>query len=80
MFWFWVFLCIFVVSIIIEVSHTDLIAFWFAIGAFCSAVAELCKATLWVSIPIFVVLTLVGLIFVRPYLKNKYGSEKITDE
>lgn len=77
MLWFWIYLGVMIVSIIIEVSTTDLTSFWFAIGALGALIAELCHAPLWLSLTIFSIVSVICIIFLRPIVKKKFDTATI---
>ena len=77
MVWFWIYLCVMVISIIVEVSTVDLTSFWFAIGALAALIADLCNAPVWLSLTIFSVVSIICIIFLRPIVKKKFDSATI---
>ncbi|CCZ85374.1 putative uncharacterized protein [Firmicutes bacterium CAG:631] len=77
MVWFWIYLCVMVISIIVEVSTVDLTSFWFAIGALAALIADLCNAPVWLSLTIFSIVSIICIIFLRPIVKKKFDSATI---
>ena len=77
MLWFWIYLGVMVVSIIVEVSTTDLTSFWFAIGALGGLIADLCGAPVWLSLTIFSIVSVICIIFLRPIVKKRFDSGTI---
>lgn len=75
--WFWIFLGIMILSIVIEVSTTDLTSFWFALGALGALIASLCGAPWWLLLVIFSVISVLCIIFLRPLLKKKFDNATV---
>ena len=65
-----------VVLLIIEGATAQLVTIWFAAGSFLMIFAALLKCPLWLQIVLFVVVSLLLLIFTRPILKKKFPSKK----
>ncbi len=75
--WFWIYLGILILSIIIEVSTTDLTSFWFAIGALVAMIVAIFDVPWWALLIIFAVLSTLCIIFLRPLVKKKFESATV---
>lgn len=68
----WVWLAIFVITIILEAVTQDFISIWFSLGSLVTLI--ICSwVDLWVEIIVFSVVSLVTLILTRPFLKKLMG-------
>ncbi len=75
--WFWIYLGILILSIIIEVSTTDLTSFWFAIGALVAMIVAIFNVPWWGLLIIFSVISTLCIIFLRPIVKKKFENATI---
>lgn len=66
-----------IVSIIAEVISLGLTTIWFAGGALVAAVAAALNAPLWLQILLFVVVTLLLLVFTRPIAVKYFNKERV---
>ena len=70
----WVWLAIFVITIVIEAMTQDIVSIWFTVGSF----ASLCISYLapwWVELIVFVVISTVCLLLTRPLVKKIMRSQ-----
>ena len=70
----WVWLALFVITIVIEAMTQDIVSVWFTVGAF----ASLCISYLapwWVELIVFVVISTVCLLLTRPFVKKLMRSQ-----
>lgn len=67
----------FVVFLVAEIASVALTSIWFAVGALVSFVVSLFCDVLWIQILVFLLVSLVLLIFTRP-LANKYLNQNRT--
>ena len=65
----WIWLGIFVLTVILEASTQDFVSIWFAVGALV-AIAISYSAPFWVELIVFVVISAMALIFTRPLVKK----------
>ncbi len=72
---FWLVLT--VVLAVFEIMTLGLSTIWFAIGALCAFIASLLGASIPMQIVIFIVVSVVALLLVRP-LSVKYFNNKVT--
>lgn len=77
---FYVWLMIMVCGIIVEIATTDLTSFWFSIGAFFALILNLFVQDkyIWLQILVFVIITILAIIFLRPLLKRKLEAPKFS--
>ena len=75
--WPWIWLGLTVVLIIIEGLTSGLTTIWFAAGSFLMIFGALLKFPVWLQAALFIVISLLLLIFTRPILKKKLSSKKI---
>ena len=61
----WIWLGVFVLTVILEASTQDFVSIWFAVGALV-AIAISYSAPFWVELIVFVVISAMALIFTRP--------------
>ena len=65
----WIWLGVFVLTVILEASTQDFVSIWFAVGALV-AIAISYSAPFWVELIVFVVISAMALIFTRPLVKK----------
>ncbi len=69
-----------ILTLIVESQTADLVAIWFAPGAFVSLILSIFSVQFWVQFGVFIGLTVVGLILsfilIRPMMKKKLKLEK----
>ena len=69
--WIWVWLAVLVLSIVIEIMTEQFVCIWFAPAALASIILNLLNAGLVWQIVVFVVITVIGIIFFRDMLLKK---------
>lgn len=69
---FW--LAAIIVFLIIEAATVGLASIWFAIGALAALIAALLKGELWLQITLFIVISVLALVFTRPLAKKYLNS------
>ena len=75
--WMWIiWLCIFVLAIIIETLGTDLVSIWFAAGALIALIISFTGCAWWIQLIVFVVVSLISILCLRP-LVHKYMRNSI---
>jgi membrane protein implicated in regulation of membrane protease activity len=73
-----VWLALFVIMIVIEAASPELVSIWFAAGALVSLIISLIPGTpWWVEVIIFVVISLVAVLCLRPLVKRYLRSGEI---
>ena len=73
----WGWLGALILFIIIEIATTSLTTIWFAGGAFAAFLANVLKAPLWLQIVLFIVVSLVLLLFTRPIMLKAMKSSEL---
>lgn len=63
---------IFAAALLVEALTAGLTTVWFAAGALTAFVAALCSAPIWVQAALFVAVSLLLLIFIRPLLRKLF--------
>ncbi len=75
---------IFLLTLIVESQTADLVAIWFAPGAFVALILSFLNVQFWVQFGVFVGLTIFGLIlsfaWIRPMMKKRNKIEKTNAE
>lgn len=66
--WFW--LAALIVFIVLEACTSALVSLWFVGGALAALIAVLCGAPIWLQIVLFVVVSAVLLLALRPFAKK----------
>lgn len=75
---FWIWLAIMILSIIIEVATTELISFWFAIGALIALIMSIIWPNqITAQIVVFSVISVVCIVVLKPIFVKKFDSPKI---
>lgn len=72
---FW--LAALVIFIVIEIATLGLTTIWFAGGALCAALAAMIGAPIYVQILIFLVVSLILLIFTRPIAVKYFNKDRV---
>ncbi len=60
---------------IIEASTVSLVCIWFALGALAALISSLFGGPLWLQILLFIIVTVVTLIFTRPLVKKYFSKD-----
>jgi membrane protein implicated in regulation of membrane protease activity len=73
-----IWLSVLVLMIIIEAATVNLVTLWFAVGALFAFLVSLFDAPIWLQIVVFLVISILSLIFLFPLAKKKLkiGKEK----
>lgn len=67
----YVWIAVFIISVIVEIATVQLVSIWFAAGALAAFAATLCGAEqIWVQLMIFVIVSFVALAVTRPLVKR----------
>lgn len=64
-----------IVLFIAEAVTVNLVTVWFALGALAAFIAAVCGAELWLQIVLFLLVTVVTLIFTRPIAKKHINGK-----
>ena len=65
----WIWLAIFVITIIVEAATQDLVSIWFSLGSLV-ALAISGFSAWWVEVIVFLVVSVIALILTRPIMKR----------
>ena len=74
--WLWVsiWIGITVLAVIVELITDDLTSIWFAVGAFVSLIISIFSNNYIVQIAVFILLSVLLMLFIKPLLAHKYGK------
>ena len=72
-----VWLGIALLALIVELNTTDLSSIWATAGGIITMIVAIFCHIIWLQIVIFIVVTLLGLLLVRPYIKRYVGRNEI---
>jgi len=72
----WLWLGIFIVSVIIEAATVDFVALWFAAASLPSFFLALFGAPFWLQITVFLIIAIVLLAFTRPYMVKYFKTNR----
>lgn len=72
-----VWLVLLVLFLLLEAGTVSMVSIWFAAGALAALVASLCSAPLWLQITLFIVVSTVLLLALRPFVR-KYLNPRLT--
>lgn len=67
--YFWIAVVIF--SIVCEVATPGLVAIWFVPSALLSMVLAFCGVYVWVQIPVFLIISILCIVFARPLINHR---------
>lgn len=72
-----VWLGIAIVALIIELNTTDLSSIWATVGGVITAIVAIWCHIIWVQIIIFLVISILGILLIRPYVKRYVKRNEI---
>lgn len=72
-----IWLILMVVFLLVEATTVTLVSIWFAIGSLAALLVSLLRASLWIQVAMFVLVSAIALSALRP-LVRKYITPKIT--
>ena len=70
-------IAVIIVAVIVELMTTDLSSIWAALGAFVAMIVAIFVTTWWIQLVVFIIITLLGLILIKPYIKRYVGRNEI---
>ena len=73
----WLWLCVVVLAVLLEVFTAQLVSIWFVAGGFAALIASLCGAQLWLQVVLFLAVTAITLILTRPLVRRVLDSKKV---
>lgn len=77
--WTWVWLAVFILMSLIELITMGLTTVWFAGGAVAALLASVIGFNIYVQIAVFLIVTIVLLIFTRPYVQKHLQKHEMTN-
>lgn len=66
----WIWLAVFIISLVVEAATQDLVSIWFAIGSIVGIILSLLEVPYYIEIIVFAVVSLALLILTRPVVKK----------
>lgn len=72
----WLWLAIFILSIIIEAATVDFVALWFAAASLPAFFLALFGAPFWIQLALFLVIATVLLAYTRPYMVKYFKTNR----
>ena len=75
--WLWLLLAALVVFAIVEASTVSLVSIWFVGGSLAALIAALLGAELWLQILLFLAVSAILLLCLRPMLKKFFTPKKV---
>lgn len=72
----WVWVALLVAFVIIEVSTTQLVTIWFAIGSLAAAVTSFFTESILLQVVVFALVSVISLIATRPFVKKITKTQK----
>lgn len=74
----WVFwIAIAIIAVVIELNTTDLSSIWATVGGLVAMVISLFCKLWWVQLIVFMAITLLGILLIRPYVKRYVKRNEI---
>ncbi|MBQ3217207.1 MAG: NfeD family protein [Oscillospiraceae bacterium] len=73
----WVWLAALVIFAIVEASTVTLVSIWFVGGSLAALIAALCGGELWLQVVLFLAVSILLLLSLRPLLRKFYSPKKI---
>ncbi len=77
--WTWVWLAVFILMSVVELATMGLTTVWFAGGALAALLASIIGLNVYVQVAVFLVVTIVLLIFTRPYVEKHLQKHEMTN-
>ena len=71
-----VWFCVLILMLFIEITTVNLVSIWFVIGAFASCIVAYFTDNLFIQIGVFIVVSAIMLILMRPIIKKMKKQEK----
>ena len=71
---FWLVLAI--VFLVLELVSLGLTTIWFFIGSLVAMIASMLRAPLWLQIVLCIVVSILTLLLIRPWVKNKFNTTR----
>lgn len=76
---FWIWLALVIVAVVVELISADMTSIWFAIGALVAMILAIFPEVAWyVQLPVFLVISFILLLALRPIAKKYFTSRDNT--
>lgn len=72
-----IWLLLLIAFIVLEALTAQMVSLWFIIGAAAALISSLLHAQLWLQVVLFVGISVLVLVTLRPILIKKFGSQKV---
>lgn len=72
-----VWVAVMIIAVVIELMTTDLSSIWAGLGGLVAMIVSLFCHIWWVQLVVFIVITLLGLLLVKPYVKRYVGRNEV---
>ena len=66
----WIWLAVVIISLVVEFMTSEVVSIWFFVGSFVSMILALCKVDAAIQIIVFVIVSLLFLVYARPFVKK----------
>lgn len=70
-------IAVIIIAVIVEMMTTDLSSIWAALGAFVAMIVAIFVTIWWIQLIVFISITLLGLVLIKPYIKRYVGRNEI---
>ncbi len=72
-----IWLAVVILSVVVEASTFTLVSVWFIPAALISMILAFCSVDLWIQLVVFIAVSLLLIIFMKPIFKNIFGVKPI---
>jgi membrane protein implicated in regulation of membrane protease activity len=73
----WIWLAVFILSIVLEAATVDFVAIWFSIAALPSFIMALLNISFEIQLTFFVLVSILLLVFTRPYMVKYFKTNRV---
>ncbi len=71
----WIWLSLLILFVIVEIATVQIVTIWFATGALASLIISLITENLVIQVAVFLITSIISLIFTRPLVKKLMKNE-----
>ena len=68
--YFWLWMAVFIISLVIELATVNLVSIWFTVGSLFALMANQLKLDIAYQIVIFIILSIICILLIRPLAAN----------
>ena len=68
--YFWLWMAVFIISLVIELATVNLVSIWFTVGSLFALMANQLKLDIVYQIVIFIILSIICILLIRPLAAN----------